>query len=359
VLPGIPANLQSGSDSELSKSSYVPSRLRSCLAPDSLMSAVITCISGSMGTVMLNLPKAYAVYGLGLACVVQTIAGLNTGIASVFLAKLTAKYSNANLYSELVDCVLGPKAKGIFNFFFLVTVAGVMIGMNLTANSFLMNLIEEPMANMFGVEDTPGFNSWGTLISSIIVVTLMIPLQLKNDTSSLKNAGIFSILTLFFVMIVIIIQTPGYMTQNKSMETVEYWNFDSPMKLLQNLGIFIFSYNITTTYHVVKSTMSNPNENRLLKMGFYTVMTLYLPYLSIGILGYLSLGAAGKTLDLFPNRPAIVGSWDILMKIGKVGLVVTIYVAYLMRVIVVKRQFFDFCRMEITPKKNYAFVLSF
>jgi len=108
------------------------------------------------------LPKAYAVYGLGLACVVQTIAGLNTALASVFLAKLTAKYSHANLYSELVDCVLGRKAKGIFNFFFLLTVAGVMIGMNLTANSFLMNLIEEPMADMFGVEDTPGFKSWGT-----------------------------------------------------------------------------------------------------------------------------------------------------------------------------------------------------
>jgi len=187
----------------------------------------------------------------------------------------------------------------------------------------------------------------------------MIPLQLKNDTSSLKNVSIFSILTLFFVMVVIIIQTPGYMHQNKSMETVEYWNFENPMTLLQNLGIFIFSYNITTTYHVVKSTLSNPSENRLLKMGFYTVMTLYLPYLTIGVLGYLSLGAAGKTLDLFPNRPALDGSWDILMKIGRVGLVVTIYVAYLMRVIVVKRQFFDFCKMEITPKKNYAFVLSF
>jgi len=64
----------------------------------------------------------------------------------------------------------------------MITVLGVMIGMNLTANSFLMNLIEAPLEYSMGIVDKVHFHSYGSLISSIIVVTLMIPFQLKNDT---------------------------------------------------------------------------------------------------------------------------------------------------------------------------------
>lgn len=47
------------------------------------------------------------------------------------------------------------------------------------------------------------------------------------------------------------------------------------------------------------------------------------------------------------------------MKIGKVGLVITIYVAYLMRFIVIKAQVFDFWKVKITTKKNVIFTLCF
>lgn len=160
-------------------------------------------------------------------------------------------------------------------------------------------------------------------------------------------------------MIIIIVQSPQYMLQNHDWQEIKAFNFDSPVLLLQNLGIFIFSYNITTTYHVVKSGLENPSMSRLLKMGLYTVATLYLPYACIGILGYMSLGEKAKMTDLFPNRVPLLDSYDILMKIGKVGLVITIYVAYLMRFIVIKTQVFSFFKMEMTTKKNVIFTLCF
>jgi hypothetical protein len=48
-----------------------------------------------------------------------------------------------------------------------------------------------------------------------------------------------------------------------------------------------------------------------------------------------------------------------MMIIGKVGLIVTIYVAYLMRIIVIKKQFFDTMKIEINNRRNYIFVFSF
>lgn len=105
---------------------------------------------------------------------------------------------------------------------------------------------------------------------------ILIPLQLKTESSALKNISLVSLATLFYVMIVTAIEAPYYIREDNTMATVENFNLDSGwLKILQNLGIFIFSYNITTTYHVVKSSLANPTESRLRKMGLWSVMILY------------------------------------------------------------------------------------
>lgn len=170
--------------------------------------------------------------------------------------------------------------------------------MNLTANSFLMNLLEVPMAEMLATTDTSNFHIYGSLISAVVMSLLLIPLQLKTESSALKNISVVSLGTLFYVMIICAIEAPQYVAQDNTWQEVEYFNSDSGiMTLLQNLGIFIFSYNITTTYHVVKSSLADPSENRLRKMGLLSVAILYLPYVGIGVLGYVSLGSAGTLLD--------------------------------------------------------------
>jgi len=68
-------------------------------------------------------------------------------------------------------------------------------------------------------------------------------------------------------MLVVVKESPDYMREYKSLNNVKSYNLDNPMLLLQNLGIFIFSYNLTTTYHIVKSSLANPNEKRLNCMG--------------------------------------------------------------------------------------------
>jgi len=86
-----------------------------------MTSAIISCVSGSIGAIMLNLPKVYAIYGLNLAIAVQTLAALNAAYSSTVLAKMSAKFPKADLYTDLVGCVFGATAKKVFNFFFLIT----------------------------------------------------------------------------------------------------------------------------------------------------------------------------------------------------------------------------------------------
>ena len=93
----------------------------SCFSKNSMTSAIISCVSGSIGAIMLNLPKVYAIYGLNLAIAVQTLAALNAAYSSTVLAKMSAKFPKADLYTDLVGCVFGATAKKVFNFFFLIT----------------------------------------------------------------------------------------------------------------------------------------------------------------------------------------------------------------------------------------------
>lgn len=105
---------------------------------------------------------------------------------------------------------------------------------------------------------------------------LLIPMQLKTESSALKNISVVSLGTLFYVMIVAAIEAPYYVREDNTWPSIENFGFDSGwMQILQNLGIFIFSYNITTVYHVVKSSLANPTESRLRKMGLWSVVILY------------------------------------------------------------------------------------
>jgi len=130
-----------------------------------------------------------------------------------------------------------------------------------------MSLIKPEEIFDFGFDDKETVTSTASLLVSVCLVTLMLPLHFKNDTNALKNLNLLSVAALFFVMLVVVKESPDYMREYKSLNNVKSYNLDNPMLLLQNLGIFIFSYNLTTTYHIVKSSLANPNEKRLNCMG--------------------------------------------------------------------------------------------
>lgn len=157
-------------------------------------------------------------------------------------------------------------------------------------------------------------------------------------------------------MIVTIVQAPAYIAKMDSLASVKMFKTDNWLEIFQNLGIFILAYNLTTIFHPVKSNLFDPSRKRCVKMCLTTISMLYFPYAAIGVLGYLSLGDDAFKVDLFPNRASLPGSGDYMMMVAKIGLVPTILTAYLMRIIVIKLQFFDFMGMKLTRKRNWIFV---
>jgi hypothetical protein len=81
---------------------------------------------------------------------------------------------------------------------------------------------------------------------------------------------------------------------------------------------------------------------------------MLVPFLVIGILGYISMGEFLETLDLglFPMRPALAGQTDYLMQCGCCFIMVSVILANICRIIALKVHFFDMINKEITWKRN-------
>jgi amino acid permease len=119
---------------------------------------------------------------------------------------------------------------------------------------------------------------------------------------------------IFFLIIVTISQYKSYKTEfDPKISRFE----DDPNQYMKNLGIFIFVYCNMLSYHQIYTTMADPTIKRMKKMARRTFGFCYVVFTIFGLFAYLSLGDKLQNVDLFPQRPALEGSKDILMKILK------------------------------------------
>jgi len=136
----------------------------------------------------------------------------------------------------------------------------------------------------------------------------------------------FTIFTLVFVMYVVIEQAPDYALQTKS--EVKAFNFESPLLMMQNLGVWTFNSYLLDPIFLIKKDMGKVTEKRILVTGVTSLFLVMTPYVLFGIIGYISVGELALDLDLFPDRSALPGSADLLMTIVKTLLIGVIMIAY-------------------------------
>jgi len=145
------------------------------------------------------------------------------------------------------------------------------------------------------------------------------------------------------------------MDHNKS--EVKLFNIDQPMMMIQNLGMWTFNTYLLDMIFIVKADMGKVTEKRIMILGSSCMVTVVIPYLLFGIVGYLSLGENVMNFDLFPDRTPIPNQTDNLMFIIKCLMTAVILIAYLMRFIALKVQLFSLAGRKITPGNNFVYTL--
>jgi len=126
------------------------------------------------------------------------------------------------------------------------------------------------------------------------------------------------------------------------------------MDYLLNIGIFIYGYNCVTSFHYVFRQIKNKSKKRLDKISMRTMLFLWLIYLPIGIVAYLSFGSTlqEKGSELFPNRPGIPGKTDYLMEVGRVLMIPTCWIVLLINIFPFKDQTFSLYKIKYTYWSN-------
>jgi len=175
----------------------------------------------------------------------------------------------------------------------------------------------------FGLDPVIIDNPWTKIIQSICLVLIITPIALQTSFYSLRHVSILGILALIYAGLVVIYEAPSYISEFWKSENFEWFVWD--WNLFTGFSTAVFSFTCITIVLPLKRELTNPAEYRIMKIFTRSIFMEMILYLSIGIMGYLSL--LNKTPDIILDRPALNGSKDILIIIARVALVLNLLIS--------------------------------
>jgi len=95
---------------------------------------------------------------------------------------------------------------------------------------------------------------------------------------------------------------------------------DDVLLTLDNLGLFIFVLSAPLAIHSTSDILRVKTTRNIFTAGGLSVIFTGMIVGAFMLLAYFSVGQELINFDLFPDRPSLPGSNDILMKIVKAGM---------------------------------------
>lgn len=320
----------------------------------SLLKTIITFTASAGGSAFMALPKAYSYYGIIFGVIVQFIGLLNGIISSKLLSSFIVKHKSAKFYHELVEKVLGKRAKTFVNVMFMTNLFGMLVANIIISNGIFSNLLGPTVAKYAGKDiNDPEFKSVFNVLIYVILTLLMFPFVIAKDSSMFSKLGVLTIITIVYMTFIVCFQQNEYSETYNSPSSVELWSFDSPIMLIQNYGVYNFLCYAYDGLFMIKADMGKKyiTEKNIMALNVSVLFLTILPYTVVGILAYLSLGIDCRNVDLWQNRPLInQNDTDYMMDIARVFLAITVMIAYCSRFIAIKQQLFSTFGKNINSK---------
>jgi len=176
------------------------------------------------------------------------------------------------------------------------------------------------------------------------------PLCLKRTLSELVHFSLLGIIAIFYIIIVVIIQTPSYIQYK--IDNGDYWEefnwFTFSWSLFTGFASTIFAFACHTSIFMARSELAKPIEKRLKKLFFLTNLINGTFYAFASVFGYISF--LDNTEALVIEREKLPGSSDYMMLIGKVVILLDMTGSYLMSQAPCRAQIFSFMGIERETK---------
>ena len=296
---------------------------------DSQRKTIIVFLVTSTGTGTYSI--FHILHGIGIVWGLLLI--LTCCIFSTIAFNIYCHASIANDNPEKLSTIITKAVNSWFNvivniitgFYLYLILIAFCVG---TSKLFYL-VFEAKIWDMFVVDiEKRNFASFNSVFSYLICFCSFF-LVVQKNIDKLSNFSTLAFIVTFYLLVLILIQTPAYFAELKLKGLNEFNFLNCTLKdALYYFGLGACTFNNVFCFLLVRNNVKNPTKKRLKKVSVRTNGLIYMLYLVCGLTSYLTLGITGaETTDLIIFREKI-GETDNLMVIGQFLCALAIFVAF-------------------------------
>jgi amino acid permease len=282
-----------------------------------LRAAIFTLISTLIGAGCLTLPLVFSKQGIILGILLMILSSLCSYVGIMNITTAAEDYKVYE-YSGLVEKVLGIWWKRVFDNTMILAVLGTLIGYQVMVGFFLTSIFK-----------SLNFNFDEDFLRIIVMVAanlvIMMPLGLMRTLTSLRFMSIFSALTLTYIALLIICEFPFFVEHNEYEGNVNI--FEVNLSVISSFNICMYAFNCHANVAQVYDELQRRNLRRMEKVATRALISVFFPFLALGIFGYLSTLDNTPTLIVMRRAPShISNDWPMVIARGLMSITLTIAV---------------------------------
>jgi amino acid permease len=304
-------------------------------------------MSTMIGIGDLTLPYAISQSGLAVG-IVFIITGILLTIWSFSCLTSVAFKRGISKYSDLVYDVLGRRAGNVFQYIMILYLLGGLSNFQINSAHFIQGVL----GNIIGVSPTDINSSWEWPVQIAIVNVILFWIARAKTLNALRHITLVIVGVIVYITLVVVFQAPSYFKENFKSEDLVIVNWNP--NLLSTFAVVAFAFTGQYALLPVRAELSKPAEYRMKKIIRRSVMGVGIIYLTLGVVGYLSL--LTLTTQVIPDRPAI-GTTNIMMNIAQCFLCFSVSFGIAIRVNPAKLQLHTLFKTNPDSRWNDIFTI--
>ena len=307
-------------------------RTFSSMKPGALRGNIFLLLITTTGCAFFYIPYYGKKTGLFLLTVMLFIAGALSFFSSNLLY-YGFKATKAKTYDECMTKTIGPIWGFLSNILVFAHCWGAMVSSWIFSYSFLLSILEET----YGVFSNSQ-NEWFTYSFFGLSMLIIFFSTIFGNLDKLKFVAGWGILIIIYIIIVFFIKMPKYFQYYNQQDQFRVENAQWNIFMFKSWGMCQYIFLNQYTIIPICNNIHKVTSKRLKKVVSRTTILLCFLYITILFIGYFSQPSANLTdslSELFILRPAIPGTNDIAVMIGKICFIFSLMVA-----VMIKTQFF-------------------
>jgi len=313
------------------------------IGPGSLRGGIFAMASITFGSGCLSFPNAVKSSGPVLSIFIFCIV-LAVSYWTLTLLIKAGRKLQLNDYNDLIVATIGNKFRVFSDINNILLCLGTIMSYQYTISGFSTDLAKD-FFDYVPESDTSMFK-FIQMFSCMIL--FQIPLGLLKNISKLQYASIIGVFTLLYVIIVVTIEMPFYLTNFLNGDNTIIWFPTLNFGVLDTFAIFTFGFSSHNGIFPIYQELKHPTKRRAFKVLNRAVTLEVILYLLIAYAGFFS--TFYNSPDVFIRRPDLPGFNDYFIKIGKILLIICLHCIMAVNYNIMRQSFkFMFFNNETIP----------